>query len=286
MTPAQLVREAELYLEEHGCSDARIDAWYLYEYVFGTNRTQFMLGREEPFSPEAKEKIETYRHLTERRGMGEPLQYITGEAWFMGLRFAVDPSVLIPRADTEILVEAALDQLQEGESVLDLCTGSGCIILSLARLGRPGKAVGADISAAALKTAQKNRELLGLSQTELIQSDLFENITGRYDMIVSNPPYIPSGQIPHLMREVAHHEPVLALDGSQDGLAFYREITRRAGDYLLPGGRLLMEIGMDQGQAVSGLMLEAGFLAVSVRKDLAGLDRVVMGRLPDQKGQA
>ena len=279
MSPAQLLRETEEYLAECGCGDAKIDAWYLYEYVFGTDRTQFMLERTEPYAPEMQGKIDTYRQLAQRRGGGEPLQYITGEAWFMGLCFAVNPSVLIPRADTEILAETALGQLREGESVLDLCTGSGCILLSLAKLGKPGRAVGADISAAALETACENRDRLGLAQAEFVRSNLFEQIRGRYDMIVSNPPYIPSGEIAHLMREVACHEPYLALDGSEDGLAFYREITHRAGEFLLPGGRLIMEIGMDQGKAVCAMMREAGFTGVSVRKDLAGRDRVVMGKL-------
>lgn len=278
MTPGQLLHEIEHILQESGCPDVKTDAWILYEYVFGMSRAQFMLLREEPFLPEPAEKIAQLRQLAQRRAGGEPLQYITGEAWFMGLRFEVSPSVLIPRADTEILVETALEQLEDGESVLDMCTGSGCILLSIAKLGNPGRTDGADISAAALEAARRNADNLGLHETEFIQSNLWEQITGRYDMIVSNPPYIPSEEIPHLMREVALHEPQTALDGGADGLDFYREITRQAKDYLMPGGRLLMEIGADQGAAVLAMMQEAGFEKVSIRKDLAGNDRVVYGR--------
>ena len=281
MTPRQLLREAESYLEEHACPDAKVDAWFLYEYVFGMDRAQFILHQEDTFTMGQGERITAYRQLVRRRGTGEPLQYITGEAWFMGLCFTVNPSVLIPRADTEILVEAALDELCEGESILDLCTGSGCILLSIAKLGKPGRTVGADISAAALMTAHENAVRLGLSQAEFTESNLFEQITGRYDMIVSNPPYIPSAEIPQLMREVSLHEPHTALDGGVDGLDFYREITRQAQEYLLPGGRLLMEIGAQQGEAVSELMRQAGFAGVGIRRDLAGNDRVVYGHLPE-----
>ena len=281
MTPRQLLREAENYLEEHACPDAKVDAWFLYEYVFGMDRAQFILHQEDTFTMGQGERITAYRQLVRRRGTGEPLQYITGEAWFMGLCFKVNPSVLIPRADTEILVEAALDELCEGESILDLCTGSGCILLSIAKLGKPGRTVGADISAAALMTAHENAVRLGLSQAEFTESNLFEQITGRYDMIVSNPPYIPSAEIPQLMREVSLHEPHTALDGGVDGLDFYREITRQAQEYLLPGGRLLMEIGAQQGEAVSELMRQAGFAGVGIRRDLAGNDRVVYGHLPE-----
>ena len=283
MTPGQLLRETEQFLEENGCPDVKTDAWLLYEYVFGTDRAKFMLEREDPFLPEAEERIARLRQLAQRRAEGEPLQYITGETWFMGLRFEVSPSVLIPRADTEILVETALEQLGEGESVLDMCTGSGCILLSIAKLGKPGRTAGADISPAALEMARKNAAMLGLHKTEFIQSNLWEQITGRYDMIVSNPPYIPSEEIPHLMREVALHEPQTALDGGADGLDFYRKITRQAKAYLMPGGRLLMEIGADQGEAVLAMMQEAGFEKAGIRKDLAGNDRVVYGRYPRYK---
>lgn len=279
MTPAELVRRAQQQLSESGCMDADIDAYLLYEYVFGTDRTSYMLHRAEAFQedPHTLAKLAAYEEIVRRRAGGVPVQYLTGTAWFMGLPFSVDPSVLIPRADTELLVETALEYLQEGSSVLDLCTGSGCIILSLARLGRPGRAAGSDISAAALAVAKKNRTDLGLDRVEFIESNLFEHIQGRYDMIVSNPPYIPSGQIPHLMREVSCYEPRTALDGSEDGLAFYRQIARQAGAFLTPGGRLLLEIGYDQAEAVSALLREAGFTDVAVKKDLAGLDRLVMG---------
>ena len=278
ITPSELIGRAEQLLRENGCRDADTDAYLLYEYVFGKDRIDYMLHKTEPLREEAQAQIRTYEDLVRRRAEGIPLQYLTGTAWFMGLPFSVDSSVLIPRADTELLAETALEYLPEGGSVLDLCTGSGCIILSLAKLGSPARAVGSDLSAAALKIAERNRANLGLEHVVLIESNLFEHVQGRYDMIVSNPPYIPSGQIPYLMREVSCHEPYMALDGSEDGLIFYRQIARQAGDYLVPGGRLILEIGYDQAEAVSSLLKEAAFTDIVVKKDLAGLDRLVMGR--------
>lgn len=156
-----------------------------------------------------------------------------------------------------------------------MCTGSGCILLSLAKLGTVAEGVGVDISEGALKVAERNRENLGLSQVKLVHSDLFGSVEGVFDMIVSNPPYIPTDDIEDLMREVKDHEPHLALDGSRDGLHFYRKLAEESGRYLVPGGSLLFEIGYDQGKAVSQLLDQAGFKDIHVKKDLAGLDRVV-----------
>ena len=156
-----------------------------------------------------------------------------------------------------------------------MCTGSGCIVLSLAKLGTVTWGIGADISEEALKVAERNRENLGLSQVKLVHSDLFGSVEGVFDMIVSNPPYIPTDDIEDLMREVKDHEPHLALDGSRDGLHFYRKLAEESGRYLVPGGSLLFEIGYDQGGAVSQLLDQAGFKDIHVKKDLAGLDRVV-----------
>ena len=186
--------------------------------------------------------------------------------------------VLIPRFDTEILVEEVMKELHDGFSILDMCTGSGCILLSLLKYSNNCSGVGVDISENALAVAKENQKRLGLDAS-FVQSDLFEQITGKYDIIVSNPPYIRSDVIPTLMEEVRLHEPVLALDGTEDGLFFYRKIVKESTDYLNGGGWLFFEIGYDQGEAVKKLMEENGFKNVKVVKDYAGLDRVVLGNI-------
>ena len=194
----------------------------------------------------------------------------------MGLEFLVDENVLIPRQDTEILVEEVLRELTDGSRILDLCTGSGCILLSLLHYSNDCVGVGSDISEEALCVARKNAERLGI-RADFLCGDLFERVGGRYDFIVSNPPYIASGEIRKLMEEVRLHEPLSALDGHEDGLFFYRRIIGECPDYLVRGGSLYLEIGWDQGGAVKALMEEAGFHEVRVTKDYAGLDRVVSG---------
>ena len=200
------------------------------------------------------------------------------EQYFCGLTFHVDSSVLIPRQDTETAVETALPYLTPDSRVLDLCTGSGCIIITLAKQAGLRDAAGSDISGKALAIAARNARELGCPDIRFIQSDLFEKITGRYDMIISNPPYIPSDVIGGLMQEVRDHEPHSALDGGADGLDFYREITAQAGAHLTPGGILLTEIGYDQGETAAALFEEAGFADVKAVRDLAGNNRVVYGR--------
>jgi len=209
------------------------------------------------------------------------LQHLTKVQEFMGLPFYVNRHVLIPRQDTELLVETALAAL-DGQSVriLDMCTGSGCILISIMAHSRsaPGQisGTGADISAEALAVAAANARNLQVA-AEFIESDLFENVSGLYDIIVSNPPYIRTADIDRLAIEVKNHDPLLALDGKADGLFFYREIVKQSREYLVKGGRLIMEIGCDQGLDVSRMMTAQGFSDVIVKKDLAGLDRVVSG---------
>lgn len=262
-------------LNKQEIMNASLDAWYLMEYVFGISRVDFLLTRDERLGHDSEAKIRQYEILIERRGEGCPVQYLMGYTEFMGLTFEVNEHVLIPRQDTEILVETALEFMKPEYRVLDMCTGSGCIILSLAVHGHLESGTGADISPDALIVAGSNRERHHQNQINLVQSDLFENITGRYDMIVSNPPYIPSGEIDTLMREVRDHEPHLALDGSVDGLMFYRRIAEQAGDYLVPGGMLMMEMGCSQADDIAILLNRAGFRDIHVKKDLAGLDRVI-----------
>jgi release factor glutamine methyltransferase len=220
ITYREMLQTARSYLIQHDIADADVDAWYLLAHVFGLKRAEFMLHREEPV-PEDSYRL--YFELVEKRASHIPLQHITGTQDFMGLEFHVNREVLIPRQDTETLVEEVL-KVCAGKSVLDMCTGSGCIIISLAKLGSLSKAAGADISSGALEVAAENADKNKV-KVEFIQSDLFDRVEGTYDIIVSNPPYIPTGEIPGLMPEVRDHEPITALDGDADGLMFYRRIA-------------------------------------------------------------
>lgn len=259
-----------------GIADANTDAWQLLEYVCGCDRTYYFLHMDESMSFEQESR---YRTVIAERASHIPLQQITGIAYFMGLEFVVDKHVLIPRFDTEVLVEEVQKRLHSGSHVLDMCTGSGCILLSLLHDRCDCTGVGADISEDALAVAKKNADRLGV-QVSFVQTDLFEHIEEKYDIIVSNPPYIRSEVIPTLDAEVREHEPILALDGMEDGLYFYRKIVEQAADYLKDQGHLCFEIGHDQGDDVSELMHRAGYGQVVVIKDLSGLDRVVIGGKP------
>lgn len=260
-------------LMDHDVMNGSLDAWYLMEHVFGIGRVQFLLTRDQAVSDDGL--MREYEQLIGQRAKGQPVQYLMGYTEFMGMVFEVNEHVLIPRQDTEVLVETALSFAKPEHRVLDMCTGSGCIILSMASLGLLRSGTGVDISPEALAVAERNRDRHGLSQIDFIQSNMFENVRDRYDMIVSNPPYIPTEEIGTLMREVRDHEPMLALDGSDDGLAFYRWLAKDSGKYLEPDGMLLMEIGWNQADAVTELLASAGFRDIHVKKDLAGLDRVV-----------
>lgn len=260
-------------LTEAQVPDADLDAWYLLEWCTGVNRSHYLAYPDEIISHDQEEQ---YRASLVKRERRIPLQQITGEQEFMGLSFYVNEHVLIPRQDTEILVEETAKFLRDGMQFLDLCTGSGCILLSLLHL-KPGvEGTGVDLSPEALKVAEKNRERLR-AKAALIQSDLFDKIESAFDVIVSNPPYIKRAEIETLMDEVRLHEPYMALDGHEDGLYFYRKIAEEAPKYLRAGGGLFLEIGCDQGACVAELLRQQGFADVKVVKDLAGLDRVVEG---------
>ncbi len=263
-------------LEEVNIVDAQVDAWELLEFTCGCDRTYYYLHMDEELSPEQEQ---LYRERIEKRASHVPVQHITGKAYFMGLEFFVNEHVLIPRFDTEVLVEEVLKRTKEGACILDMCTGSGCILLSVLYEKKDCIGVGADISERALAVAQKNADSLGISAS-FVHTDLFEHIAGKYDIIVSNPPYIRTDVIDTLEVEVKEHEPVLALDGMADGLYFYRKIVAQAPEFLRENGYLCFEIGYDQGEAVSVLMKDGGFEQVTVIKDLSGLDRVVIGGKP------
>ena len=223
-----------------------------------------------------EEQKTQYKYFVEERAKRIPLQHLTKEQEFMGLSFEVNEHVLIPRQDTEVLVETVLEDLEENMRVLDICTGSGCILISLLKIMRGVKGVGVDISEEALEVARRNAQKHD-TEAVFIQSDLFENVEGTYDVIVSNPPYIKTEEIEKLEEEVKLHDPMLALDGKEDGLYFYRKIIKESRKYLKRNGKLYFEIGNTQGEEVKTLMEEEGFANVKIKKDLAGLDRVVCG---------
>lgn len=263
-------------LKEAQIGEAQLDARLLLEEVCGTDHNTLLCHGDREVS-EAEE--EQYRKALEQRAVHVPLQHLLGYQDFMGLRFQVNEYVLIPRQDTEILVEEAMRYLHDGMRILDLCTGSGCILLSLLHYSNDCEGVGVDISKEALQVAAQNAELLGI-RADFLKSDLYEKVTGKFDLLVSNPPYIERAIIPTLMEEVREYDPYIALDGGEDGLDFYRRIIGGAQDYLKRGGQILMEIGSGQAKAVSELLREAGFKEIDVCRDFAGLDRVVSGRLP------
>ena len=274
--------------------DFALDAGYLLEFASGRRHVDLILSDGEQM-PDAL--LGKYRSCIERRAQRIPLQQITGSQAFMGLDFMVNEHVLCPRQDTETLVEEGLTilaSLQSGSAknrqanadreirLLDLCTRSGCILISLLALARgqetPIHGLAADLSPEALAVARENAKRNGVSAA-FVLSDLFAEIEGSFDLITANPPYIPSGQLEDLMPEVRDHEPRMALDGDEDGLAFYRRIAGQAPDYLREGGWLLMEIAFDQGQAVRQMLADGPFEEIEIIQDLSGRDRVLKGRM-------
>ena len=286
-------------LKCRGVESPEYDSRELMLKAAGFDSTQYLCRSTEKVSAEC---LAIFKKYIERRMNREPLQHILGEACFYGRSFLVNENVLVPRLDTEILVEQALKVTRDNDAVLDMCTGSGCIIITMALERELSFACGCDLSDKALLVAESNRERLipkdrycfvnadgdNKGIFRFCQGDLFDSLDKNYglnlkpvkfDVIVSNPPYIETEVINTLSDEVRLHEPVMALDGSADGLEFYRRISAKAPEYLNPSGYLLYEIGYNQGQQVSMIMEEAGFRDVEIIKDLAGLDRVVKARL-------
>jgi release factor glutamine methyltransferase len=276
----EILKQGEQVLEKAAVENAAGEAWYLFEDAFSISKMDYLLDQNrECMDEQGKAKYESY--LAKRSEEHIPMQYLLGSQEFMGLDFKVSPAVLIPRQDTEILIEEILLHTKGKQTVLDMCTGSGCIAISLAYYGNYEACMGVDISKDALKIAKENGKSLA-PMVEFINSDLFSEVEGRYDVIVSNPPYIATEECGKLMKEVKNHEPMLALDGHEDGLYFYRKIVSAAPSYLNPGGMLFFEIGYDQGISVPKLMEEAGFTDIVLKQDLAGLDRVVYGKLKEE----
>lgn len=294
MTYRECYDAAVLQLEAAGVPEAKLDARLLLEHVCRTDYNTLLVHGDRTVTSEEEAVL---GQLLEQRKKRIPLQQLTGEQDFCGLTFKVNEHVLIPRQDTEILVEAALKKSRSGMHLLDMCTGSGCILISLLSMGKDLTGVGVDISKEALAVARENamQLLAEEKQPEFLQGDLFtafdtwqseaepqqcETKSGRqsqFDIVVSNPPYIESAVIETLMPEVKEYEPRTALDGSEDGLLFYRRIVAECMPYLKENGYLMFEIGCNQAEAVSSLM-SADFTDIEVIKDYAGLDRVVLGR--------
>ena len=275
MTYREAINLGEKILTAASISDAKNDAWLLLEMVCKIDRSFYYLHMEEDL---LEEQLREYEIALKKRAEHVPLQYIVGETEFMGLKFKVNSNVLIPRQDTETLVEEVLKVVKPGMQILDLCTGSGCIIVSILHNVTDVEGYAIDISKQALNVAKENARLNDVS-VNFERSDLFDNVAGTFDVIVSNPPYIPSAEVVKLMPEVGDFEPLEALDGKEDGLYFYRKIISSAKEYLKPEGRIFFEIGYDQGEAVSQMLQNAEFKEVRVIKDLAHNDRVVTGML-------
>lgn len=288
VTAAQLIKLGTEELKGSSIDTPQLDAEVLLCYLLNIERIQLHIYPEREIAQEICQK---FWEVVEKRKKQVPVQYLTNRQEFMGLDFYVDQRVLIPRGDTEILVEEVLSLYRQGlysdnVKLLDLGTGSGAIGLSLAKLIDRSQVTLVDISADALEVAQINADLIGVSnKVEFYHGDLFEALKGdrahmNFHFVLSNPPYISRRVIETLSPQVKEYEPYNALDGGEDGLDFYRKIVERAMEFILPGGWLVVEIGFDQGPAVKELLEARGFHAVEIIRDLAGLDRVVKGTKP------
>jgi len=291
VTPAELLTCAEETLRKAGVPDPKTDARALLFHCFDLTLTKYLLEKNTKLPEEYARngRLAQFEKAIEKRKQRIPLQHILGQAPFMGYLFEVNEHVLIPRADTEILVETGLELIRmlreekqeesQEEQVLDLCTGSGCIAVSLKKLEPSISCTASDVSAQALAVARRNAARLA-APVRFVCSNLFAAFarTEKFDLIVSNPPYIATEEIGALQEEVSGHDPFLALDGGEDGLFFYRKICALSPRHLKRGGFLAVEIGAEQGQEVKRLMKSAGFTDVVIRKDLGGLDRVVCGQ--------
>lgn len=282
MKYSELVKQGHSKLFKAGINDADLDAWILFEKICGLSKTEYF---EKMLNEVPEENISDYFKAIEKRITHYPLQYIIGEWDFMGLTFMVNENVLIPRQDTEVLVEKAIKIVEEefdihGNTmpILDMCTGSGCIGITMAKRFTNAEVTCVDISADALDVAKKNAELNEVTNVSFVESDIFSNVTGKYDMIIANPPYISSDEVDKLMPEVREYEPRIALDGDKDGLKFYRMIIERSKEFLNYEGYILFEIGYDQREEVKELLRQKGYVDIEALKDLSGNDRVVIGR--------
>ena len=279
MSRNELLQQLCAQLQQMGMTrqEAMAEARYALTFILDISVSDLLLHGTDQVTETQEEQL---RQIVKKRATGCPLAYILGERYFMGKPFFVQPGVLIPRQETELLCEQAAEVIrtQGLRSVLDLCTGSGCIAISIAKL-TDAEVTALDISDTALQTAGHNAELLQ-AKVQLLHSDLFLNVDRKYDMITANPPYITAAAYAQLEDNVRVYEPELALLGGDDGLDFYRRIAKEAPEYLNPGGYLVQEIGYDQGEAVRELLAAQGFVNIEIRQDYAGLDRMVWANLP------
>ncbi|MBP5305103.1 MAG: peptide chain release factor N(5)-glutamine methyltransferase [Lachnospiraceae bacterium] len=275
-----LINDSVKLLVDAGIEGAAVEVQQLICHVFSMSLSDFLLCKRESLNEKAKGLLAEYLSLLEKRASRVPLSQVIGERDFCGFTFKVNEHVLTPRFETEELVERVVKESKDAD-VLDLCTGSGCIAISIALLGKPKSVTASDISEDALKVAKENaaRLLDDSSRINILQGDLFENVNGRFDIIVSNPPYIKSADVLELDIEVKDHEPILALDGGTDGLDIYKRIISEAPKYIKEKGRIFFEIGYDEGPEVKKLLEDAGFTDCKVIKDLSGRDRIVCGAL-------
>jgi release factor glutamine methyltransferase len=269
------------YLQKHGVDEARLNMEHLLAHALGCRRLDLYLRFEESL-PE--DTLASLRDLIRRRAEGIPLQHLLGTVDFLGHELISDHRALIPRPETEYLVDwlirqVAASHLPRPTALLDMATGSGCIGLTLASAWKDARAQLTDISEDALDLARLNASRLGLGHVQLTRSDLFEKVTARFDLIVTNLPYIPSAEIPSLSREV-RRDPVSALDGGPDGMDIIRRFLKDAPAHLLPGGMVVLEVGHDQGQAVADIASQHGFSGLRLLADLAGIERFVIGTHP------
>lgn len=272
MTYREAYEAGKYILSKAHIDNAEGDAFTLLSLVCKIDRTFYLTNKEAMLS---EDEATQYRIMLSKRSEHIPLQYITGVAPFMGLVLKVNSSVLIPRFDTEVLVDKVLKIVKDNDRVLDMCTGSGCIILSIKDKFPNIEAVASDVSNAAILVAKENAKSYNMN-VDFVRSDLFDKIKGEFDVIVSNPPYIKSAVIETLDSEVKNFEPYEALDGREDGLYFYRRIAEDAKKHLKKGGRLRLEIGDDQGEEVSDILFNEGYAPVNVYRDLNNKDRVII----------
>jgi release factor glutamine methyltransferase len=285
-TVLSLIQKSTAFFEEKGIGEAKLSAEHLLAHALKQKRLQMYLRFEQPVS---EEEITCFRALVRRRLQNEPVQYIVGNTEFYGLEFEVSPAVLIPRSDTEHLIDAVLDLhknelLRPDLRILDIGTGSGAIAVALASQLTAARFTATDISTEALALAGRNAEMHACSsRIRFLAHDIFNGtIDGEstpFDVVVSNPPYIPHDEIAALQPEIKEHEPLIAATDGGDGLRFYRRIAERLHELLIPGGLLVVEIGHGQSQAVTEIFSSAGLSGIEVRKDYAGIDRVVSGWL-------
>lgn len=276
-TIGSLVKWAAEDFRARGIENPRLDAELIVAHALGIDRTRVIIDANRPLEGAELAKL---RELVKRRRAHEPIAYLRGEREFYGLRFRVDRRVLIPRPDTEVLVDVALARTQHvslSMRMLDLCTGSGCVAIAAARQRPTAKVVASDLSEDALAVARGNALRLGAYNVSFVHSDLFASVPGRFDIVTANPPYIPTPEIETLQADIKDFEPRLALDGGGDGLDLVRRIAKDAPAHLVPGGVLALEIGAGEAEATSAILTEHGFGDVRTHRDYGRIERVVSG---------